>query len=381
MANNSIFDCRLCQNSKLRKVLNFKKISLGNNLQNKYQDALKAKEYPLALNQCKKCSHFQLNFSVDPKILYATNYTYLSRTGYSFVQYLKKNASKIIKQIKLKTNSLVLDIGSNDGTALSFYKEQGIKVCGIDPATKPAIIANKKKIFTYNNFFSNQISKKIIRKFGYPDLIISHNTLAHVEDIKQIFENIFNTLKKNGFFLFEVGYFKNVVENNLFDTIYHEHLDYHHANPLSIFLKRIGFSIIKISTNNIQGGSLKILCKKDGKINISKQAYKFLQNEKKTVLYNRKFLKNWEKIIYKNIKKINEYLLSQNIEHKNLYGYGAPTKCVLLIKKLKLNNKKIKGIIEDNPLKMSKYLPKTAIKIFSSKVLKKNKIYFLILFE
>ena len=198
MSSQKINKCRLCKNTKLVKILNFGKASLGNNLQKNKSNSLAAKEYPLQLYQCNKCNHFQLSYSVDPKFLYATNYTYLSKTGESFVKYLKDNCKKIIKKIKLKKNSVVLDVGSNDGTALSFYQNFNMRVCGIDPAKIPAKVANKNKIFTYNNFFSKKIAKKIISKFGKADLIISHNTLAHVKNIENIFKNIYFVLKNKG---------------------------------------------------------------------------------------------------------------------------------------------------------------------------------------
>ena len=378
MSNCKIDKCRLCKSKILKKIFDFGRVSLGNNLQTKISESLISKEYPLSLNRCNECCHFQLSYSVDPKILYAKNYTYLSNTGSSFVEYLKKNSQTLIKKLSLKKKDFILDIGSNDGTALKFYQKKGIRVCGVDPALLPSREANKKKIFTYHNFFTKKVVRKIIKKFGKADLIISHNTLAHVHNIHSIFKNIFFSIKHGGYFVFEVGYFKNVVEKNYFDTIYHEHLDYHHANPLCNFLKEIGFSIYEITTNNMQGGSLKILCKKEKKIYITRQASKFLKNEKKSILYDENFFKKWDKIVKAKAKEIN-FFVKKN-KNKSIYGYGAPTKCVLLLKLSHLKNNEIRGIFEDNQLKVSKFLPKSKIRVFSSDLLPSIKIDYLIIF-
>jgi len=380
MKNREIVKCRLCNHDAFTKILNFGYISLGNDLQNNFKNSLKTKKYLLCLIRCKKCSHFQLNYSVRPKILYAKNYTYLSSTGLSFVEYLKNNSKILIKKLNLKKKSLVLDIGSNDGTALSFYKNSGMEVCGVDPASIPAKIANKKKIFTYNNFFSKKIVRKIFIKFGKADLIISHNTLAHVENIHEIFKNIYLSLKEGGYFSFEIGYFKNVIENDYFDTIYHEHLDYHHANPLASFLQKIGFNIIDIQTNKIQGGSLKILCKKDNKKKIYKKVKNFLIKEKKTILYKNSYLKIWKIKIDKKMKKLELLIKKKYKEKKTICGYGAPTKCVLLLNQSKLNSREILNIVEDNSLKVSKFLPDSGIKISSIQTLNITKPDYLVIF-
>ena len=115
------------------------------------------------------------------------------------------------------------------------------------------------------------------------DLVTSHNVLAHVYDLKKIFSNIHDVLIDDGYFCFEVGYFYEVLKNNYFDTIYHEHLDYHHSYPLVYFLNNIGFSLINISTNSIQGGTIRILCRKTRIISNTNQVMNFVKKEKNTV--------------------------------------------------------------------------------------------------
>lgn len=353
--------CRLCR-SKINKIIDLGKVPIGNNLSKNKFISKNQKTYQLSVNKCSKCNHFQLGISVDPKILYAKNYTYLSGIGPTFIKHFSKYSNWVISKTKIKENSLVVDIGSNDGTCLNFFKNKKLRVCGVDPASEPSNIANKKGIFTINEFYTWKTNKRITKHFGKPSLITSHNVLAHIEDLSKAFYNIFHLLKDKGYFCFEIGYFRKVLENNLFDTIYHEHLDYHHANPLVEFLIRIGFSVVEINTNNMQGGTLRILCKKDKIIKISKQVRSFLKEEKKTILFK-------HNDILKKIQNFNinlKFTYEEMIKLKKDYfiiGYGAPTKATLISNLIKLNQKLIKYTIEDNPLKVNRYIPGTDIPI------------------
>ena len=195
-----------------------------------------------------------------------------------------------------------------------------------------------------------------------------------------MFKNIYFLLKEDGYFCFEVGYFLRVLKNNYFDTIYHEHLDYHHAKPLTKYLQKIGFSIVHISENKIQGGSIRILCKKDNNKKLFKQAKKFLTKEKKSIINNKLFIKNWKKNIFTNIKKIREILLKNSKKNKKIIGYGAPTKAALLIKLSKIEKKIIDYTIEDNELKINKFIPKTDIIIKPFRHIHINKPDIMIIF-
>jgi len=371
--------CRLCNSKDLLKVINFGKIPLGNNFSLKKNESHFAKLFPLELNFCKKCRHCQLSISVNPSILYQKNYTYLSSIGSSFIEHFNNYYLWILKKTKIPNNSLILDVGSNDGTCLSFFKKK-FKVCGIDPATKPVKIANRNNIYTVNNFLNDKSSKKILNKFGKFDLITSHNVLAHVDDINNVFFLIYRMLKNNGYFCFEVGYFLKVIKNNFFDTIYHEHLDYHNAQSMVKFLYNYNFSIINISTNKAQGGSIRFLCRKLPKKKISNQVLNFIKKEKNTNLINLINLKKWNTQIDLQIERLKEIINQYYIKNKIIVGYGAPTKATLWIKFLELNSKKIKFVVEDNNLKINKFFPKTDIKIVEINKLLSCKIDLIIIF-
>ena len=372
--------CRLCNHANLKSIIDFGSIPLGNNFAKSRISALNSEIYKLNLVMCLSCKHFQLNFEVSPIKLYATNYTYLSGVAHSFIKHFDDYSNWIIKKCEINAKNMILDIGSNDGTCLNAFKTKNINVLGIDPAKAPARIANKRGIKTINAFFNKKSSLEIKKKYGEIDFITSHNVLAHIGNIQEVFLNIFYLLKNNGYFCFEVGYFLEVLKNNYFDTIYHEHLDYHHAAPLVKHLSSIGFSVINISKNKIQGGSIRILCQKKDNVKIYVQPLNFLQKESKSIINNGLYLKKWSTNISNNMSILNTIINDLSRKNLSIIGYGAPTKATLILKLAKLRKNLIKFIVEDNSLKVNKYMPKTMIKIQKYDRLNVNKSDVIIIF-
>ncbi|MDC0092737.1 class I SAM-dependent methyltransferase [Alphaproteobacteria bacterium] len=368
-----VIKCRLCNSNKFREFIDFGHVPLGNNLQISSELAKIVDSYELKVLTCMDCNHFQLSKAVSPELMYATNYTYLSGIGNSFVEHIKDYVDTIITETKLKKNNVVVDIGSNDGTCLQYFRDKGLVVCGVDPAKLPSDIANSKNIFTINKFFNKSIVEKVKKKFGYVDLVTSQNVLAHVDDLRGTFENIYDLLKLNGYFVFEIGYFQKVLESMCFDTIYHEHIDYHHANPVVKFLCGLGFDVIKIDQNNIQGGSLRLILKKTDNGIVNKQPRLFLEKEKKSILYSEKKQINWKYDLLKRMEEFRVLFLKYNSKHTLSFAYGAPTKATLLLKMSGFKENDISFVIDDNNLKVGRYLPNSDIVIKSSKEIDYNK--------
>jgi len=369
MNSYHIKECRLCKANQLEQVADFGNVPLGNNLTDSPEMSRETKTYPLGLNHCLNCGHFQLSFSVSPTELYATNYTYLSSIGHSF----SIHQNEYVEWLDNKTNNLnnrfVFEIGSNDGSLLIKFKEKGFKVCGVDPAEIASKKANDLGIKTYTEFYSKDTNNKIIKNHGRPDLIVSQNVLAHIDNLYEVFENVYELLDFGGIFSFEVGYFLSVFENNLFDTIYHEHLDYHHANPLVDVLNHIGFSLISFSTHAVQGGSLRVLCAKQKQCINSKLVQKFVNDELNSSIYNDFMVQNWFKKINDHLNDTRQIIINAFKAGEKIIGYGSPTKAVLLAKMLKIDRNLIPYTIEDNDLKVGKFLPQTSIEIKNPDVL------------
>jgi len=361
-----ISSCRLCNCESLEYFIDFGDVPLGNNLQESPKAALEANAYPLNLIRCNACGHFQLGYSISKELLYATNYTYLSGIGKTFIEHIKQYVQWVTSRCELGKNSFIVDIGSNDGTCLQAFKMLGFDVQGVDPATLATEIAIKNGIPTINSFFDSTVANLIIDEKGYVDLVTSQNVLAHVNNLQDCFENIYRILKNDGYFVFEIGYFLEVLNSGCFDTIYHEHLDYHHAEPLARFLSSLGFDVIDFSVNSIQGGSLRVLLKKTGQGKISFSAQQFLLEEKKSNLYSDFFLNNWLENVNFSMQSLNKVVIEYYNKGFTVVGYGAPTKATLLLKLSRLTEGIISYVYEDNEYKVGRYLPKTSIIIRSS---------------
>ena len=362
-STRALKECRLCGTSDLGCFIDFGQVSLGNNLQLSAQQAKEVDAYRLDVIRCHECGHFQLGHAVAPEILYATNYTYLSGIGSSFVKHIAAYAQWIDEQCDLPMHAVVVDVGSNDGTCLKAFQSRGHTVCGVDPASLAAGIANENGIPTINSFFDSATVQEIINRVGPADFVTSQNVLAHVDDLGAVFRNIYDLLKVGGYFAFEIGYFREVLRTGCFDTIYHEHLDYHHAGPLARHLCALGFDLLDLSVNSVQGGSLRLLLKKTGNGDIAEQAQNFLGAEKQSVLCDGEFLSNWPRKIESSMVEFHNLLSEEANRGARIAAYGAPTKATLLTKLAKLGASEIAFIVEDNPHKVGRFLPGSGIPI------------------
>ena len=361
------FDCRSCGNINLKRVISLGYQPLANNLLNKKNETCEL--FPLELNYCGNCHNCQLSVAVDPKKMFS-NYLYTSSTSKSFRDHFYNSTQKYIKNFKLKPKkSYIIDIGSNDGIALSPFKEQGFKnLLGIEPAKNLAKIANKKKIKTLNGFLNKKIIKKIKKN---ADLILASNVFAHSDNLKEMTECMIELLNKNGTIIIEIQYLVNTLKDLTFDNIYHEHYNYWSLTSLVNFFKNFNTTIFRAEKIKTHGGSLRIYVKKGKNVKIENNI-KFLLKEE--ISFGIKKFKTYQEFgdkIY-DIKK-NVLINLRNLRKKNkIIGYGSPAKATTALNFYGIS-KEIEFIVEDNKLKHNKFLPGVKIPIKSkSQVTNKN---------
>jgi SAM-dependent methyltransferase len=372
--------CRLCGGSSLSQYLDFGSVPLGNNLQSGFDEAREAAAYPLVVDRCESCGHFQLAHAVSPELLYATNYTYLSGVGSSFVRHFAEYAAWASDNCGLRGGSLVVDVGSNDGTCLAAFKARGFTVCGVDPESMPAGVANSAGIFTLNRFFDKGAVDEIVVRFGKADFVTSHNVLAHVDDLAETFRCVHALLEEGGYFAFEVGYFREVIEKGCFDTIYHEHLDYHHASPLVEHLRGLGFDVISLAIIAVQGGSLRLLLRKTGRGEVSAAANAFLEDEARSVLGDSKRLVAWSATVMQRMARFGAMVREHQTRGTLVAGYGVPTKATLLMKAAGLGAEQVAFMVEDNPYKVGRFTPGSGIPILPTDELLRRKPGLIVIF-
>jgi SAM-dependent methyltransferase len=360
--------CRLCKKTDLSKILELKPTPAGNNFLTR-EEKLKNDEpiFPLELYFCKSCYHLQLGHVVNPNHLFKDNYHFVSGTSQVNVNHFEHYAEEVVSRFKLKKNSFIVDIGSNDGTCLKAFKNRGMRVLGIDAAKNIAKIANDNGIETKSAFFSKQLALNIKKQYGAPDLITSHNALAHIEDFSGVIDAVASLMDQKSIFIFEVGYFLDVFQNLWFDTIYHEHLDYHTVAPLKKFFRSMGMELFDAKRIDIQGGSIRNFVQMSkGRHQKNNSIEELILLEKNEGLTNVSDLKVFQSRI--DYAKDNLSQLLRDIKERggSIAGYGAPTKSTTLMNYFELDKGLIDYIIDDNPLKQDKYSPLLHIPVVSS---------------
>jgi SAM-dependent methyltransferase len=304
------------------------------------------------------------------------NYLYTTNTGQQNIEHFNKYANKIQNLFPKKNKKYkILDIASNDGTFLSFFDKKKFLRIGVDPARNLKKIAEKKEIIQIPIFFSFKTSDHIKKKYGKFEIITANHVCAHLENPNDFFFGIKKLLSNKGIFVLEVSYRLEVIKNKTFDTIYHEHVDYHSLKPVISFAKKFDLELFDFDLVEAQGGSIRFYLGHKYQNNIK---YKKINNqikieEKKYKLYN---IKTYDKF-FNNINKTKTKLkkLLNNFKKKKLIiaGYGAPAKATTFTYFFDLNKNIIKYIFDDNLMKQGKFTPGKKIPIFSSKSLYKLK--------
>lgn len=309
-----------------------------------------------------------------------SNYLYKTNTSQKNYLHFEIYANEIKKIFKNK-NAKILDIASNDGTFLNFFEKKKFFRLGIDPAKNLKKLSLKKGIEQLDTFFTKKKSENIKKKYGKFDIITANHVCAHVENLNDFFSGVKNLLKDQGLFIFEVSYRASVLKKNTFDTIYHEHLDYHALYPISKFLKKFNLSVVNFKTPNAQGGSLRVYVSKNKNFKNKKNIKKQIQKEKKELnLFNANTYKKFEMKINNCKNKLN-FLIQNCIKNNmSIAGYGAAAKTTTFLNYFNISEKDVKFIFDDNKLKQGLCIPGTKIKILNPLNLNKKKIDVLIIF-
>ena len=371
--------CRLCRSNKLSSIINLQSTPPANQFVKIDSLGTKQAKYPLEVFFCKNCAHVQLLDVVNPEELFR-DYVYVSGTSPVFVNHFKDYANDLMNNYEFDKNKLILDIGSNDGTLLSFFKEKGHKVLGVDPAKKIAEKATKGGIETISDFFNLNLAKRIKKEYSTASLITANNVFAHADDLIEIINGIKFLLSENGIFVFEVSYLLDVFDKTLFDTIYHEHLSYHSVKPLKNFFSNNGMELIDVKRINTHGGSIRCVAKLKESILITNNSVTDLIKSEENCQLDKAdtFIKFALKIqgIKNDLKKM---LCDIKKNGQKIAAFGAPAKATTLMYEFGLDKDTIEFIIDDNPLKQGLYSPGLHIPVYPSSILEEKKVDYLMI--
>ena len=373
--------CRLCLGRELKRVIELTPTPPGNRVLHPDEVGEAMPAYPLEVYFCLSCFHLQLGYVVDPKILYQRRYTYVSATSPVFVEHLRDYAHAMIERFSLTPGGLVADIGSNDGTCLSFFKARGFEVLGIDPATEIARRASDNGIETISDFFGLAMARQMLEERGAARLITSHNACAHIDDLSDVLEGVRHWLRDDGLFVMEVGYLVDVYQNAWFDTIYHEHLDYHTVSPLPRFFARFGLEVIGVERIAPQGGSIRVITqKKGGPFRSDGSLSDLLDLERRLSMDRPETFETFNQRVNAVRSELTQLLKRLKQQGKSISGYGAPTKATTLLMHFDLGREVLDFAYEDNPLKYGCLIPGSLIPILpASELYEKRPDYLVIL--
>lgn len=294
---------------------------------------------------------------MDPSVLFE-NYVYVSGTSPSFVSHFESYARAILDQFKPSPGSLVLDIGSNDGTLLRFFQRAGMKVLGIDPARQIAREASRNGVPTLAAFFNQKLANQIREDHGPASVITANNVFAHIDDLEGVVKGVRTLLAPDGIFVFEVSYLLDVFEKTLFDTIYHEHLDYHSVRPLAPFFRRLDMKLIEARRVSSHGGSLRGIAQLSGGGHaVGQSVSAAIAAEEKSGLHHAKTFHQFGQNIDSLKKSLENLLRELRAAGKTIAGFGAPAKATTLMYHFGIGPDVIDFIAEDSPLKQNLYTP------------------------
>lgn len=360
-------DCRVCKSTTLKKVFSFGPTPLANAFLRKDQLDLPEAFYPLDVYFCQVCSMLQLGHVVSPRLLFS-DYVYVSSTSPVFVSHFKKFADNATLRFVLNNNSLVIDIGSNDGILLKPFREKGVRVLGIEPAKHIAKIASDGGVETIPQFFSLELARRIVVKYGKARLITATNVFAHIDNLDEVIKGLDYLLDSKGVFMMEAPYIVDFIEKKYFDLVYHEHLSYWGVRPLKILFERFNMEIFDVKKVDSHGGSIQVFVKrKSGFHKIEKSVKEFLDLEKKMMLDKAETYYSFEKQILDNKAKLITLLTNLTIHNKKIVGFGAPAKGNTLLNYFKIGQEMLSYIIDDSPYKQGLYTPGTHIPVVGPK--------------
>ena len=312
--------------------------------------------YPIDLHMCADCGLAQLMDVIDPKVLYG-DYLYITASSVTLADHFQEYAERVIGRCNLIPRSLVIDIGSNDGTLLRYFQIGGMSVLGVEPSPQIAAQASANGIKTISEFFSVATARNIVADYGKAKLITANNVFANIDDLQDWVEAIKIVLAKDGVFVFESYYLADVVKNMVFDFIYHEHLSAFSIKPIQALFNRMGLELFAVERVSTKGGSLRYFIQwgdgplfKDGSVDLLRA------QEEEMGLYDKEIYNKFSQKISVLKRDVCLTLARLKKEGKTIAGFGASITGTTLIYHFELGEY-LDYLLDDNPAKQGKYSP------------------------
>ncbi len=374
--------CRFCK-TELSNVF----IDLGNSpASNSFLTAAQLNEpevfYPLKVYTCHQCFLVQVDEYKKSDAIFDSNYVYFSSYSTSWLQHAKAYTEMMTDRFGYHPNSLIIEVASNDGYLLQYFHQNGIPVLGIEPTANTAEAAKTKGVNSVVDFFGVRLAKELVAKNIKADLLLGNNVLAHVPDILDFVGGMKIILKETGVVTMEFPHLMQLVDNNQFDTIYHEHFSYLSFHTVKLLFESQGLQLFDVEEIPTHGGSLRIFAKHENDVtkNISENVAALLKKEAEKGLTGLSYYDNFQEKALKVKIDLLDFLIKQKRAGKKVAAYGAAAKGNTMLNYCGVKADLIDFVVDANPHKQNKFLPASHILVMNEQYLKNNAPDFVIIF-
>lgn len=346
--------CRSCGATQLESVLSFGRTPLANALLRAEDLERPEPTFPLDLVFCPACALVQITETVPPEQLFS-HYLYLSSFSDTMVKHSQQLAARLVSERRLDKDSLVIEVASNDGYLLQFYKQAGVPVLGIEPAANVAAVAEKKGIPTLVRFFGRELATELVESGRRADVIHANNVLAHVADLNGFVAGMAMALKDEGVAVIEAPHVKPMIERLEFDTIYHEHLCYYSLTALQPLFKRHGLDIVDVYEIPLHGGSLQVHAARNGRP--SDRVCRLLVEEREAGVGERDFYSDFGQKVQRLREELVADLRNLKSSGSRIAAYGASAKGATLLNYCRIGRETIEFVADRSTVKQGLYTP------------------------
>jgi hypothetical protein len=354
--------CQVCDERALQSALFIGYLPPVNQMRPIGQRPHEQPAYPAEFLYCPTCQLVQIGLIVDPAVLFPPEYPYTSGT----TKILRDNFAELYTEVQpmlgLKPEDLVVDVGSNDGTLLSNFKNGGHRVRGVDP-TLMANLANERGIPSFMEFFGPAAAARVVATDGQAAVVTATNVFAHIEHVHEIVDSILTMLAPDGVFISESHYLMSLIETLQYDTIYHEHLRYYSLHSLKYLLAQHGLEVFHAKRIPTHGGSIRVYAARTGTRKVQPSIAAILAEETGAGSWMDRLTDFKRRVVQ---SKLDLHALLKDLKQQGarIYGIGAPSRASTLINYVGLDDGILDCVLEvPGSYKVGKYMPGTIIPV------------------
>lgn len=373
--------CRFCQHELTHEFIDLNNAPPSNSFLTKEQLAQPEVFYPLKLFVCKNCWLVQIDEYKKASDIFDQEYVYFSSYSKSWLAHAKNYVDYIVQRFNFNQNSLVIEIASNDGYLLQYFKQKQIPCLGIEPTQSTALACKEKEIPVIEAFFGEQLAAQLLHNNQQADLLIGNNVLAHVPHINDFVKGLKIALKKTGIITLEFPHLLKLVQQNQFDTIYHEHFSYFSFHAVKRIFNAHGLEIFDVKELPTHGGSLRIYAKhlENNSYPISSNVISLEQEETEQQIMSLNYYQSFQQQATKIKNDLLVFLIEQYQQNKTVIAYGAAAKGNTLLNYCGVKKDLIKFVVDASPHKQGKFLPASHISVVSEEHIKRLKPNFILI--